>query len=181
MRTGLTFDSVEYRDEPAGRPFPSNVAVALPSSAPSRRRLIRRPPREQGAAAGRSVLALHETRNMNLPLTTPTLLRAPGTLGLNERSSMLGERPRFKAYTLRTFDRIPQVQSMSEEQRFAMRVVGEVFPFRVNNYVLDSLIDWERVPEDPLFQLTFPQPEMLDTHDFHRLADLIRSGAPRHD
>lgn len=60
-----------------------------------------------------------------------------------------------------------------------MRVVGEVFPFRVNSYVIDELIDWERVPNDPVFQLTFPQPGMLEPDDFSRIANLIRTDAPR--
>jgi hypothetical protein len=30
--------------------------------------------------------------------------------------------------------------------------------FHVNQYVIDRLIDWDRVPAPPMFQLTFPQP-----------------------
>ena len=116
---------------------------------------------------------------MNLPLTSPSLFLVPGTLGLDERSRRIDQRPRFKAFSLRTFDKIPQVGRLSEERRFAMRVVGEVFPFRVNSYVIDELIDWERVPNDPLFQLTFPQPGMLEPDDFLRIASLIRMDAPR--
>ena len=41
------------------------------------------------------------------------------------------------------------------------QVVGHVLPFRVNSYVVDELIDWSRVPDDPIFRLTFPQAEML--------------------
>ena len=29
---------------------------------------------------------------------------------------------------------------------------------RTNNYVVSQLIDWSAVPDDPMFQLTFPQP-----------------------
>ena len=36
-----------------------------------------------------------------------------------------------------------------------------MLPFRTNNYVIEELIDWSNVPEDPVFQLTFPQPGML--------------------
>jgi KamA family protein len=55
-----------------------------------------------------------------------------------------------------------------------MQVVANVLPFRVNDYVIDELIDWDRVPEDPLFQLTFPQPGMLAPAHFARLARLMR-------
>ena len=39
--------------------------------------------------------------------------------------------------------------------------LAAVLPFRTNNYVVEELIDWSNVPEDPIFQLTFPQPGML--------------------
>ncbi|HSH28642.1 MAG TPA: hypothetical protein VK971_01945 [Thiohalobacter sp.] len=86
---------------------------------------------------------------------------------------------RFEVYTERQFDRIRALQRLPEEQRFAMRVVANVLPFRVNRYVIDELIDWERVPEDPVFQLTFPQPGMLDEADFNRMAAVLRKGGER--
>ena len=42
-----------------------------------------------------------------------------------------------------------------------MQRVTEVIPFRVNNYVVEELIDWNNVPDDPIFRLTFPHPDML--------------------
>ncbi len=35
---------------------------------------------------------------------------------------------------------------------------ASVLPMRANNYVVEELIDWSNVPEDPIFQLVFPQP-----------------------
>jgi KamA family protein len=58
-----------------------------------------------------------------------------------------------------------------------MQVVSAVLPFRVNEYVVKELIDWDRVPEDPIFQLTFPQRDMLEPQDFDRVERLIRGGA----
>ena len=52
-------------------------------------------------------------------------------------------------------------------------MVANVLPFRVNEYVFNELIDWENVPNDPLFQLTFPQKDMLDPSAFQRMADLM--------
>ncbi len=86
---------------------------------------------------------------------------------------------RFEVFTERHLDRIPQLARLDPERRFAMRVVAQVLPFRVNRYVVEHLIDWERVPEDPLFQLTFPQPGMLSEADFGRIATLLRAGADR--
>jgi KamA family protein len=58
-----------------------------------------------------------------------------------------------------------------------MQVVSAVLPFRTNGYVVDRLIDWSRVPDDPMFQLTFPQREMLEPEDFQQISDALRAGA----
>ena len=42
---------------------------------------------------------------------------------------------------------------------------------RANNYVVDQLIDWTNVPNDPIFQLTFPQPGMLHPEDLKMYTD----------
>ena len=89
--------------------------------------------------------------------------------------------PVFEAFGPSQLDRIPQVQQLSSERRFAMRVVAQVLPFRVNRYVVDHLIDWEDVPQDPIFQLSFPQAGMLEPEDFDRMATLVRREAPREE
>ena len=91
----------------------------------------------------------------------------------------IGTAPRFHVFTERHLTQIPQLARLPEEQRFAMQVVANVLPFRVNQYVIDRLIDWDRVPDDPLFQLTFPQPGMLAPEDFARMATLLKQGADR--
>src|SRR5690554_8070991 len=60
-----------------------------------------------------------------------------------------------------------------------MRVVAQVLPFRVNQYVIDELIDWDQVPNDPIFQLTFPQKGMLQPEDYERMAEAMRNNADR--
>ena len=55
-----------------------------------------------------------------------------------------------------------------------MEVVAAVLPFRVNQYVIEDLIDWDNVPDDPMFQLTFPQREMLSSTAFRRMASLLK-------
>ena len=74
-------------------------------------------------------------------------------------------------------DQIGPVSCLDAEQRFAMRVVASVLPFRVNQYVIDELIDWDDIPADPIFQLTFPQAGMLSETAFSRMAALL-SGQP---
>ncbi|MCB9294442.1 MAG: lysine 2,3-aminomutase [Lewinellaceae bacterium] len=84
----------------------------------------------------------------------------------------------YQAYTLRNFREIPQVsQRLSEEELFDIEVVGNILPFKVNNYVADQLIDWENYREDPIFVLTFPQKGMLQPRHYEEMAQAIRSGA----
>lgn len=92
-----------------------------------------------------------------------------------ESTSLGIEAGRYRALGL---DAVPQLDILDAETRFAVAVTGRVLPFRVNRYVVDELIDWSRVPDDPIFRLTFPQPGMLDSADFRDLATLVRRGAP---
>ena len=88
---------------------------------------------------------------------------------------------RYSPLTAKHLEDIPQLQRMSLDDRFAMRVVSSVLPFRSNRYVIDNLIDWDRVPDDPVFQLTFPQTGMLDEDDFLSVADLLHRDVPAKD
>ncbi len=69
--------------------------------------------------------------------------------------------------------------SLGKELREAIEIVSHVLPFRTNRYVIDHLIDWERVPDDPIFQLTFPQRGMLPPEDYAALVGLVNAGAPQ--
>src|SRR5690606_40693830 len=74
---------------------------------------------------------------------------------------------------------IPQLDRFSADQVLAMKAVAQVLPFRVNDYVINELIDWNRVPDDPMFQLTFPQAGMLQDGELDRMIDLLRKHAGR--
>ncbi len=87
----------------------------------------------------------------------------------------------YKAYTLHNFRDIPEIQLLSDEQIFDIEVVGQIFPFKTNKYVVNELIDWDNVPDDPLFILTFPQKGMLRPSHYNEMAALIRGGADRRE
>ncbi len=61
---------------------------------------------------------------------------------------------------------LPQAEKLSIELKEAIDVVGNVFPFKTNNYVVNELIDWDNVAEDPFFKLTFPQRDMLSKNNY---------------
>lgn len=96
---------------------------------------------------------------------------------IEERSDYVPEH--FQAYTERQLDKIAALNQLSEAQRFEMKVVANVLPFRVNKYVIDHLINWENVPDDPIFQLVFPQKGMLSRDDFQQMAAVLRSSSDR--
>lgn len=99
------------------------------------------------------------------PMSAPTHLLEPRT---------------FRAFGPRDLsaDRIPPLAALPADVLTDMRAVAAVLPFRVNSYVVEELIDWSRVPDDPIFQLAFPQPGMLAPGDLARMRALITRGAP---
>lgn len=85
---------------------------------------------------------------------------------------------RYRVYLRKDIDSIPQLRSLSSDELVAMKAVASVLPFRVNNYVVEELIDWSNIPDDPIYQLTFPQPGMLNPRDLAKMIDLVRADAP---
>ncbi len=85
----------------------------------------------------------------------------------------------LKFYDIRHIDQLPQLQSLSATERFAMKVVANVLPFRTNNYVIEELIDWSKVPHDPMYQLTFMQKEMLQPIHYEQMANVLRKTTSR--
>jgi L-lysine 2,3-aminomutase len=84
----------------------------------------------------------------------------------------------FRAYSAKHLDSLVQRAGLSPAERLAVRAVAAVLPFRTNSYVVENLIDWDAAPDDPIYRLVFPQPDMLPASDVGRLADLLSSGAP---
>jgi len=96
-----------------------------------------------------------------------------------EGSGPLGQIPvRYKALTRSNIASTPLWRRLPHELRESIQVVSAVLPFRVNEYVTDELIDWDRVPDDPIYQLTFPQRGMLEEDHYRAVADLLRRRAP---
>jgi KamA family protein len=90
--------------------------------------------------------------------------------------------PKYQNYTLKNFRNIPHVEEkLTEDEKFAIEVVGNVLPFKANNYVVDQLIDWDNYANDPIFILTFPQKDMLKPEHFDHVAHLLKSGVSRAD
>ncbi len=83
----------------------------------------------------------------------------------------------YRAYGRTHLSSIPQFADLPDEELCALKAVAAVLPFKLNNYVVEELIDWARVPHDPIYQLTVPQRGMLEPADLDRMMGLIRRKA----
>src|ERR1700739_513552 len=60
---------------------------------------------------------------------------------------------RFHAYSAKHLYQLTARAGLNDSERLAVRAVATVLPFRTNDYVLESLIDWSAAPEDPMDRL----------------------------
>ena len=88
------------------------------------------------------------------------------------------QRPAFRALSLPHLDALLSRAGLDARDRLRARAVAEVLPFRTNSYVVDELIDWDAAPDDPIYHLVFPQPDMLPAADVDRIAALLTQNAP---
>jgi KamA family protein len=86
---------------------------------------------------------------------------------------------RFRAYTAKHLDDLVARAGLSPAERLAVRAVATVLPFRTNEYVIESLIDWSAAPDDPIYRLVFPQADMLPEQDVAPIARLLARQAPQ--
>ena len=80
---------------------------------------------------------------------------------------------KFKAVTRTNVSACPEWDSLDDDLREGIEVVSAVLPFRTNKYVMEELIDWNAVPDYPIFRLTFPHRDMLSTEQFDRIKSLM--------
>lgn len=86
---------------------------------------------------------------------------------------------KYRSFTQTNYRQIPQISRLTEEQIEDIDVVSHVLPFKSNNYVVDELINWDNVPDDPIFTLTFPRREMLIPAHFNKMKRAMDSGASK--
>jgi KamA family protein len=85
---------------------------------------------------------------------------------------------RYRAITENNVSQTEVWERLDAEQREALTVVSKVLPFRTNRYVVRELIDWSRVPDDPIYQMTFVQRGMLDDESYAGMRELVLARAP---
>ena len=98
---------------------------------------------------------------------------------MTHQESLWDDSPSLKSYTLSNFRTLPQIQNLSEETQFEMEVVGNVLPFKANNYVVEQLIDWNNIPNDPMYVLTFPQKGMLHAEHYKKMEIALKNNSDK--
>ncbi len=85
----------------------------------------------------------------------------------------------YKSFSLHNYRKIPQIERLSSDQLEAIEVVGRVLPFKTNTYVVNELINWDNIPNDPIFVLNFPQKDMLVPAHYERMQQLLQRQADK--
>lgn len=80
---------------------------------------------------------------------------------------------KYRPYTLHNYKKITQISNLSSQDIEAIDVVGRVLPFKANNYVVEELIDWNNIPNDPIFTLIFPRKEMLSASHYSQVLNMM--------
>ncbi len=80
---------------------------------------------------------------------------------------------KFKPYTRQSIVNARHWKFLSPELQEAVQVVSQVLPFRTNEYVMDQLIDWSNIPDDPIYRLVFPHRDMLQAQEYAQLRELV--------
>ena len=84
----------------------------------------------------------------------------------------------YKKYLRTDIKTIFESRGINDPYLKEREIVALVFPFKVCDYILDH-IDWNNYMTDPLFLLTFPQPEMLKPFEIRLLKVILESGASK--
>ena len=84
---------------------------------------------------------------------------------------------KYTPFTRKNYFNIDQVKRLGNSTISDIDVVSRVLPFKTNNYVVNELIDWDNVPQDPLYTINFPQKKLISQSNFNLIAGLLKSGA----
>ena len=84
--------------------------------------------------------------------------------------SVINHQP-FKKYLRTDIKSIFESQGIQDPDLEAREIVGQVFPFKINQHIIDQ-INWKNYQTDPLPQLTFPQKEMLSEEEIRDVVNL---------
>src|SRR3977135_2452071 len=83
----------------------------------------------------------------------------------------------YRSYGRRDIPALAERFGIDKDLAAGIALAAAVFPFKTNEFVLTEMIDWKHVPDDPMFRLSFPHPDMLPPGTLKTLRGLDRQGA----
>ncbi|HAA18146.1 MAG TPA: lysine 2,3-aminomutase [Cytophagales bacterium] len=86
---------------------------------------------------------------------------------------------KYIPYSAERFRGSAYYRELPHEEKQTFDVLTYLFPFKTNQYVLENLIHWDAVPEDPIYRIVFPRREAISDEDFGMLLQYLRSGADK--
>jgi KamA family protein len=86
---------------------------------------------------------------------------------------LYGQTQKIRYFRTRDLLQIQQVQNLNKEDYEALSVVSRVLPFRVNSYIVNELVNWQNVPNDPIYQMNFLRKDMLAPEHYSQIKNLI--------
>ena len=95
----------------------------------------------------------------------------------NEDEKTINHQP-YKKYLRTEIENIFNRFNIKDKQIEERKIVAMVFPFKINEHILNQ-INWKNYLKDPLFILTFPQPEMLEKEEINEIKKLIQNKEKR--
>lgn len=83
----------------------------------------------------------------------------------------------YISYSANNLAILKQFDKIGNSRFKEIQIAAKILPFKTNNYVTDNLIDWDNIPDDPIYTLTFPRKEMLNDETYLNLEKLLVDGA----
>ena len=87
----------------------------------------------------------------------------------------------YKSFTRKDLDRLGEFMNIPQDIINQVKIASLVIPFRTNEYVINELINWEQIPNDPIFILNFPLREMLHYNHYSKLQKAVEEGSSKNE
>lgn len=81
---------------------------------------------------------------------------------------------KFQPYSARKFQESKYWNKLNESQQHDFLIGTEILPFRVNEFVLQNLLNWDNLDNDPIYNLLFPQKSMLENNHYEQIEGLLK-------
>lgn len=87
----------------------------------------------------------------------------------------------IKTYARHNFRKIPQMEIVDDQVKRDIEIVSHILPFKVNNYVIENLINWDDIPNDPIFTLTFPRRDLLSNNHYAAMEEVLQNNISQNE